>query len=173
MNLDLTDKERLMLANQYEILAKLGNDEHSALIAETLRDGHKWLYHQLLQDILPNLPDEKADFVLEILGIYRDMKKSYDLLFDKGGIEEQDVRFPGFDGNNETDLLFFTKRLIKHHKFVETLGEHGIDSHGRKVEIYDRMIRCWHSLGAPTYPYSKENIQKILAARRHQNASAA
>nr|ACN22674.1 hypothetical protein [uncultured bacterium] len=37
--LKLTDTERLILANQYEILAALKNDDSYGRIAEELRDG--------------------------------------------------------------------------------------------------------------------------------------
>ncbi len=44
--LKLTDVERVLLANQYEILAHIKNDPHYEKLASTLRDGHEWLYSQ-------------------------------------------------------------------------------------------------------------------------------
>ncbi|MEY4704973.1 MAG: hypothetical protein RL042_1175 [Nitrospirota bacterium] len=97
--LDLTDTERLTLANQYEILAELRKNEHYALMAETLRDGYPWLYEQYFDSLAENLPDDKAQHVLTILGIYGDMRDSYAQLTDKTGINERDLALPGFDGN--------------------------------------------------------------------------
>ena len=49
-------------------------------MAENLRDGHKWLYEQGFDHFSENLPEEKVEHVLQILGIYGDMQDSYDQL---------------------------------------------------------------------------------------------
>lgn len=168
-DLKLTDKERLILANQYQIMSML--DKHSSeyylLMSETLRAGHKWLYDQFFDSLSENLPDEDAQHVLKILGIYSDLRDSYMKLEDKSGIEERLLNFPGFDGNNESEYLSFANDLLKHRRFETTLGKTTINSHMRTTEIYKRMINCWESLGAPNYPYSKDTILKIIAARVH------
>ena len=41
-----TDTERVILANQYEILGKLGDDQAYLDLAENLRYGHEWIYNQ-------------------------------------------------------------------------------------------------------------------------------
>ena len=38
--MEFTDTERLILANQYEILGKLNSDEDYLKLAENLKDGH-------------------------------------------------------------------------------------------------------------------------------------
>lgn len=116
-DIELTDKERLFLANQYEILAALNDDEHYALMAETLKAGHKWLYDQFFDSLSEDLPDSQAQYVLTILGIFGDLQASYDNLTDKSDIDEKVLPFPGFDGNNESELLSFADSLIKHGRF--------------------------------------------------------
>lgn len=166
-DIELTDKERLFLANQYEILAALNDDEHYALMAETLRAGHKWLYDQFFDSLSENLSDSKAQYVLTILGIFGDMKASYDDLTDKTGIDEKSLTFPGFDGNNECELLSFADGLIKHGRFETTLGKNARNSHMPTSGMYGRMIERWKELGSPNYPYTKSTIEEILAARIH------
>ena len=166
-DIELTDKERLFLANQYEILAALNNDEHLALMAETLKAGHKWLYDQFFDSLSENLPDSQAQHVLTILGIFGDMQASYDNLTDKSGIDQKTLPFPGFDGNNESELLSFADSLIKHGRFESTLGKSARNSHMPTTDLYRRMIQRWKELGSPNYPYGKETIQEILAARIH------
>jgi uncharacterized protein YfbU (UPF0304 family) len=165
--LKLTDIERLTLANQYQILAALHEDEKYARMAETLRDGYEWLYSQYFDQLSSNLPEHQAEHVLAILGIYSDLKDSYAKLDDKSGIEESQIIFPGFDGNNEVELLGFSGALRKHDRFSSTIGEHVRNSHMPTTEIYQRMINCWRELGQPNYPYDKQTIQEILAARIH------
>jgi len=166
-DIELTDKERLFLANQYEILAALNDDEHSALMAETLKAGHKWLYDQFFDSLSENLPDSQAQHVLTILGIFGDMQASFENLTDKSGIEEKALPFSGFDGNNESELLSFAGSLIKHGRFESTLGKSARNSHMPTSDLYGRMIQRWKELGSPNHPYGKETIQEILAARIH------
>jgi len=167
MNIELTNAERLLLANQYEILAALNKDDHYSVMAETLRQGHKWLYSQYFDSLSENLPDEKAEHVLAILALYSVLRDSYTELSDKGGVEEHAVQFKGFDGNNESDLLCFARSLIKHDRYSETLGKTARNSHSHTTDIYTRMLDCWDEMGRPDYPLSKEDIQKILAAQVH------
>ena len=166
-SIKLTDTERLILANQYEILSELREDDTYARWAETLRDGHEWLYSQYFDHISPNLPESKAEHVLAILGIYSDLRDSYNQLNDKSGIEPHQIEFPGFDGNNESELLSFARALRKHDRFTETLGEHNKNSHMPTTDTYRRMIERWRELGEPNYPYDKRTILEILAARVH------
>lgn len=100
--LELTDTHRLILANQFEILGILKKDEGYTRLADQLREGHEWLYQQSLEYLSPNLLKEDAELVLTILGIYSDIRESYEKLEDKSGITPQEVVFPGFDGNNGT-----------------------------------------------------------------------
>ena len=166
-DIELTDKERLFLANQYEILGLLKNEDYYTEMAQTLRDGHQWLYQQIFDSLCENLADNKVQHVLTILDIYSSMRDSFRELSDKSGIDEKALVFPGFDGNNESDLLSFAHNLIKHGRFSSTLGEHAQNSHHPTYDIYRRMIDCWDELGKPNYPYSKGTIQKILESRIH------
>jgi uncharacterized protein YfbU (UPF0304 family) len=163
----LTDTERLILANQYEILSELRKDEDYARMAKTLRNGHEWLYSQYFDYLSPNLPEHEVEHVLAILGIYGDLRDSYNKLSDKSGIEKHQVEFPGFDGNNEPELLSFARALRAHDRFAETLGEEAKNSHMPTTDVYQRMIARWRELGEPRYPYDKETILEIVAARIH------
>jgi uncharacterized protein YfbU (UPF0304 family) len=165
--MELTDAERLILSNQYQLLAKLEDDEHYALMAETLRRGYKWLYDEYLEQTLwPNVDDDKAEFVVDVLDLYSSMKASYGELEDKSGIEASEVDFPGFDGNNETDLMGFANFLLKHGRFDDVLNEGGNNSHMPTVDIYRRMLQAANDMGDPSYPYSKEQLRQLLDARK-------
>ncbi|CAN5380076.1 YfbU family protein [soil metagenome] len=163
----LTDVERLILANQYAILGLLKSDEGYIQMAENLRDGHKWLYEQHATQISDNLPDEDVEHVLCILGIHSDLRDSYSQLSDKSGIEEHLVHFPGFDGNNEADLLHFARALSRNGNYSETIGKEARNSHMPTTDMYRRMINEWKSMGEPRYPLSKETILRIVGARVH------
>lgn len=166
-NLKLTDVERLLLANQYDILGLLKNEDGYTTMAENLRDGHKWIYEQHATCISDNLPDDDEEHVLTILGIYSDLRDSYKKLSDKSGIDEKAVTFPGFDGNNEAELLHFAGALSKNGRYLETIGKDARNSHMPTTGMYRRQISEWKNLGSPKYPFSKEQIEKIIDARTY------
>ena len=62
--IDLTDVERLILANQYKILSLLEKDESYDRLSEQLLEGHKWLYSQSLDNVSEDMPDDDAEHVL-------------------------------------------------------------------------------------------------------------
>lgn len=165
----LTEIERIMLANQYEILSLLHKDESHgyAELAEALRDGHAWLYDQYLENMSPVLPAHDAEHVLTILQLYRDLKQSYDKLSDKSGIDADQIKFPGFDGNNEAELRAFARALGKRDRFEDVLGKGDNNSHGPTTDIYKQMIVQWRDLGSPQSFFTSEVIKKILAAKVH------
>jgi uncharacterized protein YfbU (UPF0304 family) len=170
VSLDLSDKDRLILANQYEILSKLDENESDTyvLLAKSLRDGHKWLYQTQLENMLSeNLSDEETQHVLDIAGLYGTLKDSYSRISDKSGIDEELLDFPGFDGNNEYELLNFANALVENGRYEVTLEPKGKNSHMPTTETYRRMIAKWRELGEPIYPFDRETIIAILEARTY------
>ncbi|UXH79992.1 YfbU family protein [Roseateles amylovorans] len=167
-NVKLTAVERLILANQYEILGLLQNNESLTRLATDLKDGHAWIFESKIRNQLSDeLPDASAKEVLAILGIYSDLKDSYDQLGDKSGIDGRAVVFPGYDGNNEGELLHFTAALSANGNYSQTIGEHARNSHCPVRDMYQRMVDRWTELGKPRYPLSKEAILAILDAQIH------
>ena len=75
-----TDTERVILANQYEILGKLGDDQAYLDLAENLRYGHELIYNQKIS-VSPIFTEEKSDFVVSILELYEVIQNSFDALF--------------------------------------------------------------------------------------------
>ncbi|WP_290008441.1 YfbU family protein [Acinetobacter pittii] len=142
MKIELTDKERLFLANQHEILGHLNKDnsDYHFKLAEQLRDGHEWLYSQSFDNFSENLPDDAAELVLNILQIYEMIQDAYDGLSDKSLISEHQIKFPGFDGNNETEFMGFVDALEKDNRFVDVIQTGNRNSHSPKVHVYERMI---------------------------------
>ena len=167
MKLSLTDAERLILSNQYEILSKLDktNAEDHSQLAEQLRDGHSWLYREF-PHMAPEMDPADATFVVDVLEMFGTLKASFEILSDKSGIDPNDVKFHGFDGNNESELLSFAGALHKAGRFVETLGPDVKNSHSTTRDLYLRLLTKFRELGL-SYPLSKEAIEKIVAERVH------
>ncbi len=164
--LELTDTERLLLANQYEILGLLKQEPSYKRLAENLRDGHKWLYedHVIVEE---NLSDAEALHVLSVLKLYDDLQSSYRLLTAKGQIKQRDVEFPGFDGNHESRLLRFARSLHKMGHYAQTMGGGAPNSHMETTDMYKRQLAQWNALGMPTMPFTHDQICRIVEAREH------
>lgn len=167
MDLKLTDTERLILANQYTILHALQPNEGHDALARQLRDGHAWLYKASFDHLSPVMPDADARFVVDIVDLYSTLKFSFNELEDKGGIVERQVQFPGFDGNNETELMSFAGALSAAGKFGEVLGEpHTLNSHYEAAPGYRRMLGRWAELDKPR-TMNADQILDVLNASKH------
>ncbi|MBK6569633.1 MAG: YfbU family protein [Burkholderiales bacterium] len=66
--------ERLILANQFEILAVLRNNNEFALTAQSFRLGHEWLYKKCFHDFLNDMPSADANEVVSILYLSENSK---------------------------------------------------------------------------------------------------
>ena len=153
-----TDTERVILANQYEILGKLGDEQAYLDLAENLRDGHEWIYNQKIF-VSPIFTEEQSDFVVSILELYDVIQNSFDALSDKGSLTADRVKFPGFDGNNEGEYMRFFSALVENDQFAHVKANK--NSHMQKVSTYKNMLDKWESLGRG-YKLSLDDIEAIF-----------
>lgn len=123
MEKTLNIKDRLIIANQYEILSRLADDDYEKKQFENLRDifvsGYSRYYSLATDFYSDEVSDEECKFVIDVLSLYRDLYYSW--LNDKEAqesISEKDVLFQGFDLNDEIEVKYFS-----FYKFlVESLG---------------------------------------------------
>lgn len=153
-----TDTERVILANQYEILGKLDDEQAYLNLAENLRDGHEWIYNQKIS-VSPIFTEEQSDLVVSILDLYDVIQDSFDALSDKGSLTADRVKFPGFDGNNEGEYMRFFSALVENGQFAHVKANK--NSHMQKVSIYKNMLDKWESLGKG-YKLSLDDIEAIF-----------
>lgn len=146
----LTDTERLILANQYKILSKLSDNDYerdyNQQLSDNLLSGHKWLYEDHFQIISDDLADEDSDLVVETLSLYTTLRNNYDNLDDKAVIDEHKITFLGFDGNNERELMTFTKALKENDRFTRIIEKGLTNSHSPMRQKYQKMLNKWKDL---------------------------
>ncbi len=170
-HITLSWKERLMLSNQLKILEKLYPEETEDLAKyrQAIEKGYE-LHYDDAPNIYPDgecLPPEQCQEVLDILDMYRALTHSYQKL-EKPVIEESNIEFPGFDGNNETEQMAYAGY------FMNTLGrfeelrddsEYGdYNSHMQMLPVYGRMLEIWRGYGDERFNLSEEQIKRILDA---------
>jgi len=159
--------ERVVLANQYAILAKLDpkNAEHYAKNQKILEEGYSLFYSEVLSS--DEVKYERCEYVMNILNMYRALDRSYNELTDKSGIDPKAIRFFGFDGNNESDLLSFAGFLREDGRFQESL-KGDLNSHSMTEHRYNKMLERFkaisekHGLTA-RWELTKDEIKQIVA----------
>lgn len=168
MKLSIT--ERWMLANQYRILERLYPDEAGSLNQDrtALEDGYELHYEEAASRVnisMDGMTEDECREVLDILNMYRALTFSYRDLPEKTGIEERDIEFPGFDGNNEGKQLAYAKYFcaLDEGRFTE-LGTPE-NSHFPTMNRYRRMLEDWES-SENKYKLTREDIQRILSPKR-------
>lgn len=148
---NLTDTERLILANQYEILSKFEDSDYGVeyykKLSNNLRLGYKWLYQDHFQCLSDVLEDNDTELVVKTLSLYRTLKNNYEDLDDKSVIDEIKITFKGFDGNNERRLMSFTQALKEDDRFTDIIDNGLMNSHSPKKNQYQKMLNKWKELG--------------------------
>jgi uncharacterized protein YfbU (UPF0304 family) len=169
--MDLNEKERLILINQYEILRKLdANDsERYEKNIEILSNGYEIFYDRLNPWSFDVMPEDESRFVLKVLDLYRFVEfHKENNPEDTEIIEHNWGTFKGFDGNNETDYMGFVQFTINTDgKYTEQLpyqnSTDNYNSHEATAGKYQSMIQKWQELGGK-YKYPKETVLEILNA---------
>lgn len=167
----LDEKERLILINQYTIIRHIDPDNahHYEELIEILRSGYEIFYPELFNNVYEGMTYDEGRFVLDILSIYR-MVEDYKVK----NADDDDIKnhhfgtFRGFDGNNETAHMSFTRFLVNTQgKFSEQeqykSQNDDFNSHHPTLEKYGRMIHKWQTLGG-NYQCSKTELLEILNA---------
>ena len=160
--------QRTLLANQHRILAKLSKGEDAKdheLQIDVLENGYESEY-QLVDAAV--LDQSQCAYVADVLQMFRALKASYNELKDKAGINQDDLRFLGFDGNDpvECQMMGYVQHFWATDRFSESAKDSdGGNSHMPMRHIYDAMLREYLQASKP-YSLTREEIGRIAQAGR-------
>lgn len=164
MILDL--KDRLMLANQMRIMEALYPDDarHYATHRKALESGFSLNYEWLLRDFSDEMSVGECKEVWDILEMYRAITFS----IERHGADPYAIpgsKFPGFDGNLESQLLaYVTYILVDLERYEELRGNSILpryDSHSPMILKYRAMLDRWRMANSESL-LSLEQIRHIL-----------
>ncbi len=159
----LSFQQRLMLAQQHEILALLQvGDEyasrHHQMVAEVLHEGYAGEYDTVFGAMQPELPRSECKLVWDILDMFRMVSASIDRLSADeraalGDDNESRLRFGGFDLNDSREgrLLGYVRHLVDTDRWTEIkprlaeIGDNG-NSHSQRLPSYERMLAVCMSI---------------------------
>lgn len=166
----LTLAERLILINQYRILA----NQDPSLKTEcdynirVLEAGFEIEYRDLHSDLDPDvITVEQSRQVLDIFEMYRALQGSYDKLGRPDSISEEDLLFQGFDGNNEAGYVDYAYHVLDEQGRYESLDRvDDLGGYPNSLSVYGRMLEEWRYLGR-NFNLSEAEITHILLEKIH------
>lgn len=167
----LTKAERLILANQYTIMAMI--DPERAKDYEKSREAVTSGYAAAIEDlfgwIFDGLPASECSLVINSMSVYDALQRSYKAdpkKAEAAGIKKGGVSFPGFDGNNETEYMAYARHVRNYeHRFTYLDTEDDCNSHMPMIGRYRAMIDVWKSQLGGSYDLSADQMKKLLETR--------
>lgn len=170
MDINLTPYQRISLFNQYTILQKLAHiqgDEYEAedyeLKAKIVSNGYVHEYYEIANCLSEELSEEEAKLVWDTLEMYSAIYFSYDRLQNPQLTREQ-IIFTGFDGNYETNSLYYCRFVLfemKRYGEISGDGRNDFNSHCEKCSKYRAMLCKWEEMGKPNQ-MSEEQIRELI-----------
>lgn len=152
--MQLSDIERLILANQFRILEGLASNDE---LKKNYRDkqiiverGYIMEYEQLICTLQDNNMSE-TDYkeVREILTMFNDIQWSYDNLTDKTGVDANQITFKGFDMHTEAEQCEYAKFFLKGSQvspdFLRKMSS-DMNSHQPMLHEYKKMLGGWKGI---------------------------
>jgi len=158
--------KRYELINQLLILEKLYPEDadYYSKNRKALENGYELHYSWLTENISDGLSEGECREVLDILDMYRSITFSWQRLHKDIEIPDK-LKFRGFDGNNETELMGYVQYfIIDLGRFDElTYGKEFpyFNSHRPMLNKYQRMLIIWRKY---QFDLTEEQINLIMEA---------
>jgi len=174
-----SDGERVLILMMRDLYKKLKveGETDADFLAEVIYGGHYWAPKWEMSGLFHGEEDDPNDvhFVAEVLDMWGWIERSYERLDEKekARIETEaqpfgkNVRFPGFDGNNESSLLGIARFFIKEMGRFEEFKGRDLNSHFPSVDMYKRMLRLYGPMEKTLVgrSLSAEQIIELMQAR--------
>lgn len=179
----LSDGEKLITLMLTDVIEKLGIDSetNTGLVRNVIYGGHYWALGWEMPGIFHGHIDKRSRvrFVVDVLDMWEFLEEAFEKLGDddKARLAEvagpygQNVHFPGFDGNNETEYMSIARFLVHDlSRFSRFRDRHDdMNSHFSTLDTYGRMVRAFEPI-RKTLVFGKsmsvEQIAEVLNARR-------
>jgi uncharacterized protein YfbU (UPF0304 family) len=166
MPIKLTEAERLILRNQYEILSRLAkNGEEKEQFGQAL-EIVEWGYELNYDDLAPEVGEEiEADeclFVIDVLGMYEKIDSALEnLAVDAPARHEYWAKFRGF---NESKYARYAKFLISRQGRFPGFKDASLNCKHGTVGKYQTMIVTFEGLRSRKRfePLSEEDLVQLF-----------
>lgn len=164
----LTKIERLILWNQLEIMKRLdGKTDAWDARQQVLENGYEGEYGEIAGHISDGgLNEDECAEMYVIL----DMAQAIQLCLGTretplpSGASEHQLRFRGFDGNNEGRHMGYARYLKRTGRFEDLEVPGDLNSHSRTLPKLRAQVAVWKSLGEPR-DLTDEHLVALSEAR--------
>ncbi|MDB5390260.1 MAG: hypothetical protein JWM11_5906 [Planctomycetaceae bacterium] len=168
----LSPAERLILSNQYQILAALDQDstETYGEFREILECGYELLYFRLFHGVsVKSLSETDCNEVVDTLAMFQAIKNSVESMTDKPLTDTSSLKFDGYEGIKERDDQLFARFFCESDggRF-EDLEIKAFSSALPRRDEYQRMVARWRELGK-NRELTKIEIEELAKARLNAN----
>lgn len=169
-DIKLTRKDRAMFIYLFKILKNQGDDDYDYdNMIKALQNGFQNHYSDVFECLYDEeLSAEECREVLEILEMYRGITYSYNALKEvgqQGKLTDKDIRFKGFDGNNETKQMSYACYFIidlDRYEEIENLANGYYNSHYPMLSKYRQMLSMWNGYKDTRYKMNEQQIIDLL-----------
>ena len=167
--MNLTKKERLSFIYQLRILEALYPDDadHYAKNRTALEEGYTYHYDWMGEHLWDELSEDQCREVIDILDMYSEIAWGLQNIKDDDEIKNHHLsRFMGFDGNNETHLMAYTRYFVVDLDRFSILKRNEypyFNSHCPMLDTYRAMLERWRAMGSP-HSMRREQIANLLGA---------
>lgn len=171
MTVKITNVERLTLLNQFKILNSIipqkDQDLDYAYFIEVLENGYEHEYANVFQKSMAEaMSEEESEFVWQVLNAHRHILLSFHKLQKSGSLEkleEDDVMFKGFDGNEDGGHLLYCDFIINKMGRFEEFRGYDLNTHSSILSRYRDLLRRFDSFPAESrLNLSEQDIMYIL-----------
>jgi uncharacterized protein YfbU (UPF0304 family) len=166
----LSRVERLLLLNQYAMMADLIDADSARLI---LTHGFEREYEnlpnaeQILSEACETLSVERCQEVFDVLDMYCFWLQQCwrKLGGEETGISKDAIVFPGFGGNPERAELEYARFLRNRKEFEELEAEQpNLYNSTAQLPWYRKMLAVWRDRKRNQFPLTASDIRSILDA---------
>ena len=179
----LSDGEKLITLMLTDVIEKLGieTDTNIDLVRNVIYGGHYWALGWEMPGIFHGHIDKRSrvSFVVDVLDMWDRLEEGFEKLSedDKARLEQaagvfgKNVRFPGFDGNNESEYIGIARFLIddlsRFSRFKDRKSD--LNSHHPTLDTYGAMYRAFEPM-RNTLVFGKAmsvgQLAEVINARR-------
>jgi hypothetical protein len=175
--MDLSNGEKLILMMMCEIYEQLGveGEIDAGFVKTAITGGHPWALKVKYPGIfdMRNPSDETVSEVNNVLAMWSALEWGYSNLSDDGrGVIAKEarpfgdnVRFPGFDGNEESEHYSVARFLIDSMGSWQEFRGHDLNSHAPVIDRYRRMLAAYRRMTSPASagtPMKADDIASVM-----------
>ncbi|ATC33026.1 hypothetical protein CA606_12200 [Caulobacter vibrioides] len=156
-------------------------DVNVGFVRAAIQNGHTWAIEQRYGSDRSESDEERKPVVQkvhDVMHLWTVLEDAYEQLnaAEKAELEvrvphvSKDVRWGGFDGNNESEYMSVLAFMVGYMDFYPNFrGREHLNSHMPTLETFERMWAAYQPIrdSMPEYPLELDDLTTILSARVH------